>query len=198
MKLFLTRHGESTANRDGIIQGHADYPLSDLGREQATELAYRIKNKGLKFDKIFSSDLKRAAETTRIIAEIINDQNIEYTSLIREFDLGIYSGRKQSDLQTKGDDFLEEVWKDQTIKVPGGECVQDMVTRIEKFMKSLLQSSHSTVLVIAHGGVLFHVIHTMFDLYRPPEGAWFKNCSLNILEYKNGKWKLLVFNEKEF
>ncbi|PVD28498.1 hypothetical protein C0Q70_11086 [Pomacea canaliculata] len=59
--------GETTANKDGIIQGHRDVPLSEVGMEQANLVAKRLQNEH--FTHIFASDLKRAAETAQAIVK---------------------------------------------------------------------------------------------------------------------------------
>ena len=62
MQLVITRHGESVANAQGILQGHSEHPLSELGRQQAQELSKRLIEKGFSFDLVYSSDLVRAVE----------------------------------------------------------------------------------------------------------------------------------------
>ena len=58
MKIILTRHGESEGNRHKIIQGHSEYPLSDLGLEQAKELAKWFVENQTNLTEIYSSDLR--------------------------------------------------------------------------------------------------------------------------------------------
>ena len=67
MELILIRHGESVANREGRIQGQADYPLSQEGAEQAERLAQWLAAEPI--DCIYSSDLSRAYETALAIAK---------------------------------------------------------------------------------------------------------------------------------
>ena len=63
----LVRHGETEWNRTGRMQGHTGVPLSAEGRRQATLLAARLRS--VEFSAVYSSDLPRAAETARIIAD---------------------------------------------------------------------------------------------------------------------------------
>lgn len=61
-RVYLVRHGETQANRDGIIQGQQDTQLNALGVEQA-----RIVGEALKEEEIgcaFSSDLSRARKAS--------------------------------------------------------------------------------------------------------------------------------------
>ena len=59
------RHGETTANRDGIMQGQCDYPLTDLGRQQASVVGDALS--GVPWTFCYSSDLTRAVDTAMIV-----------------------------------------------------------------------------------------------------------------------------------
>ena len=63
------RHGESIGNRDGIVQGQADFPLSENGVQQVSSLAARWKEENRRFDGIITSPLNRARQTAEIMAE---------------------------------------------------------------------------------------------------------------------------------
>ena len=65
MQLICVRHGRTAWNADKRFQGHADIPLDDEGRAQATALAALLRDE--RIDAAVSSDLERAAETARIV-----------------------------------------------------------------------------------------------------------------------------------
>ena len=71
--IYIIRHGETDWNKEHRIQGHQDIPLNDQGRLDAKVAKKKLKN--VKFDVVFSSPLKRAYETAKIITnnEIIID-----------------------------------------------------------------------------------------------------------------------------
>jgi len=69
VKIILIRHGESEANRQRIIQGHQDSPLSELGMRQAEEMGDFLLENGYSFDSVYSSDLTRAKTTAEIICK---------------------------------------------------------------------------------------------------------------------------------
>ena len=50
MKIYLVRHGQNVDNKNGILNGHRDLPLTDLGYEQALNLARHLKSENQKFD----------------------------------------------------------------------------------------------------------------------------------------------------
>ncbi len=67
IRLYFVRHGETEWNKIGKFQGSADVSLNNIGKIQADLTAEYIKK--FKFDKIYSSPLKRAFETASKIAE---------------------------------------------------------------------------------------------------------------------------------
>jgi len=82
MKLILTRHGETIENQKGIMQGHLPGHLSKQGVEQAKKLALRLKHNEI--DAIYSSDLKRAADTAKEIARYHKKIPINFVQELRE------------------------------------------------------------------------------------------------------------------
>lgn len=61
-RVYLVRHGETQANRDGIIQGHQDTQLNALGEEQARKVGEALKEEEI--GCAFSSDLSRARKAS--------------------------------------------------------------------------------------------------------------------------------------
>ncbi|HTV22755.1 MAG TPA: histidine phosphatase family protein, partial [Polyangiaceae bacterium] len=75
MELTLVRHGQSTANRDGLLQGRLDTPLSELGRRQAGQLGDWFVQRGMQWEAAYCSPLERARDTARIITERLGRPN---------------------------------------------------------------------------------------------------------------------------
>ena len=67
IKLVLLRHGESVWNKENRFTGWTDVPLTELGIEEAKKAGRVLKDNGFKFDVVFTSVLKRAADTTRLV-----------------------------------------------------------------------------------------------------------------------------------
>ncbi|UCG01411.1 MAG: histidine phosphatase family protein [Candidatus Heimdallarchaeota archaeon] len=200
MKIVLVRHGQSEANSMGVLQGHMDSPLTSQGRLQAIELAQRMILMGyISFDRIYSSDLVRAAETATIIGKKLKINDINYTPLLREMDLGIYVGRKWDQLQPKERLFFESISNDHSKQIPNGESINSLVKRLQQFLNEVgnLEPPPSLVLVITHGGPLNHLLRTILDLL-PETDEWFENCKMTEIEWlQRQTWRLLSFNEKK-
>jgi broad specificity phosphatase PhoE len=139
-ELILVRHGETDWNRDGRYQGHADPPLNEAGREQARELARTLAD--LEFAAAYSSDLRRAAETARIILSGRDVELIEDPGL-REIDVGSWSGLTRADVE---------------LRFPGadehdGETRDEHLERVRAAVESIAHRHQGQrVLIVSHGG----------------------------------------------
>src|SRR5690606_38709702 len=102
-ELWLIRHGESTGNAEGRLQGQADFPLSERGRRQALALALRLR--GLDFAALYASDLSRALDTACVIGEAVGLPVVSDPRL-REIDIGSWSGLTADEIAARhGDDW---------------------------------------------------------------------------------------------
>ena len=97
-RLLLVRHGQSVGNVMQILQGQNNGLLTDLGREQAAEVAQKLANEHI--DAFISSDLTRAVETCTIIAAP-HGMDFTTTPLLRERDWGDFTGEKIPELKDK-------------------------------------------------------------------------------------------------
>lgn len=89
MKLYIARHGQTEENVQRILQGQMPGHLTETGIRQAEELREKLRD--IRFDCIFTSDLLRAVDTTRIISEP-HGGDFELEPLLRERDFGIHTG----------------------------------------------------------------------------------------------------------
>ena len=97
--IYIARHGQNEDNVRGILNGHRDLPLTDLGRQQARQLARHIKDRGLVFDAVYASPLGRAFETAAIVAAALGlAEPIVHNDLI-ERDFGIMTGKLVADIE---------------------------------------------------------------------------------------------------
>ncbi|MCO5607219.1 hypothetical protein L7F22_061412 [Adiantum nelumboides] len=71
-ELIVVRHGETTWNVGGILQGQEASSLSDVGKDQACAVAERLATTQADIASIYSSDLERALDTANLIANKCN------------------------------------------------------------------------------------------------------------------------------
>jgi broad specificity phosphatase PhoE len=147
--ILLARHGESDWNRSQQWQGFADRPLTDLGRQQAAELAERLAETEL--DAVHSSDLQRARETAETVART-KGLTVETTPDLREVDVGSWEGLTRAEAEARFPERYglwlhgREGWED-------GETYEAMSERVVRAIRRIVKAHDGErVLVVAHGG----------------------------------------------
>ena len=101
MKVYLTRHGETVWNEKDLVQGMTDVPLNEVGVMQAKGLAEEMREVHL--DVVYTSQLKRAADTGKMVAERHGDCRLEVCECLNEMNFGIYEGVCRSDPEYQRD-----------------------------------------------------------------------------------------------
>lgn len=151
--ITLVRHGESTWNDLGLIQGQNDLAeLTDLGREQARAVARTLKSLG--FDRLVTSDLARARQTAEIIGSEL-DLALAPDSLLRERCFGVLEGQPQEMLDSERSGIVDGVMVDPDARPDGGESFRDVVTRAGIFVESTRDAADGErLLVVTHGGTI--------------------------------------------
>jgi 2,3-bisphosphoglycerate-dependent phosphoglycerate mutase len=128
LRVYLIRHGETEYNRTMKVQGHAEIPLNDLGIRQAAQLARRFT--GVRLDRIYASDLRRATMTATILAA--------HTGAPLLYDPGLRE-RDPGDLTHK--DYQESIrfFTDPAYEPPGGETHRDFLVRVRRTFEALIE-----------------------------------------------------------
>ena len=111
--LTLVRHGESTWNQENRFTGWTDVPLAASGVEEAKEGAQYINDRGLKFDTVHTSVLKRAVNTMNIILDG-TDQNylpISKHWRLNERHYGALQGLNKSETAEKHGEEQVLIWR---------------------------------------------------------------------------------------
>ena len=99
MKLFLVRHGQTTANQQKIYAGQTDVMLTEQGRQEAEAIRPILEK--FTFDRVYSSDLTRALDTQKLA---LPGATAIQTPLLREFDEGSLVGMSFAEVQALTDD----------------------------------------------------------------------------------------------
>ena len=155
VSVWYIRHGENPANLTGELScRNVDYPLTERGVAQATELAGRLAG-GPAPAAVYASPLRRAAQTAGIIAARLGLPVITLEEL-RELDVGDLEGRAD---EWAWEVFLEVVyaWQagDYDRACPGGEDYHQVTARITAaFHRALSHPPGSRVVMVAHDGLI--------------------------------------------
>jgi broad specificity phosphatase PhoE len=151
--ITLVRHGESTWNDRGLIQGQNDLAqLTDVGRDQARAVAASLKSLGI--DRIVTSDLARARQTAEIIGSELGLVPTS-DSLLRERCFGVLEGQPQEMLDSASSGIVDGVFVDPDARPKGGESFRDVVARAGVFVEATGDYLLSErLLVVTHGGTI--------------------------------------------
>jgi broad specificity phosphatase PhoE len=198
MKLLLVRHGQSIANAEGRIQGQFDSPLSERGQAQARALAQRLEREGWNLAALYASDLQRAAETARIVAQQL-DVPLTLDPRLREYDFGILTNLSWHEIK----DRYPEVWHeldqaDGWMSIPGAECVDEFRARLAAMLASIVEGHDEAeaVALVAHGGSLGMLLEHILELEtRRPAPFAFANASLSLVEFGPRGPRLSLLND---
>lgn len=180
--LYFVRHGQTMWNLQEKLCGRTDVGLSETGHQQAVALGKRIRQDGVKIDRILHSPLIRAADTARHIAE--------YTGIpmspeprLTEQDFGFYeSGRRYAP------EFLEAE-KRFAVPVGGGESMLHLCQRVYNLLDEIgEESGEETYLLVSHLGVS-RAVHSYFHEMENEEltGYGAGNCELIRYQYPIGR-----------
>jgi probable phosphoglycerate mutase len=189
--ILLARHGESDWNVEQRWQGYADRPLTDRGREQAQALAEQLD--GYPLDAVYASDLARAYETARAVAERRGLEVVARADL-REVDVGSWSGRSRAEIEAEAPEQLAR-WLEGLKGWEGGETYEEMAERVVAAVLDIAATHPGGhVLVVSHGGGV-RAIHARalgmeYHAYRrsaPVE----PNARLSVVAVEGGVLRLL-------
>ena len=202
MKIYVMRHGETTGNKEGRLQGWLDNPLNEYGIKLAELTGEGMREAGITFDAVFSSSLSRAYETARIIIEKTgSDAEIQVDDRIKEINMGDWEGKKfrpgESEIDTEeSKKFFRNPLK--ASGFPGGEGVRAVMERTQEFLREVAAKDYRSVLVSCHGCSLRSMLNFLYD---DPDDFWHGrvpvNCAVSILKVADGNIRL-VENDKVF
>ena len=198
-ELTFIRHGESVGNRENRLQGKAEFPLSENGREQARLLAERWKTEGRMFDYVISSPLSRALETAQIIATRLGLPAIETDPIWMERDNGKRQGMTWEEVQQHfpEPDFLSMY--DNVAETGEGDWA--LYLRGGKALHKILQRPPGRYLIASHGAILNLVFYSILGITPQPnsQGARFRlvNTTASTFYYYPAvhRWRVDVIGD---
>ncbi|CAN8023300.1 unnamed protein product [Ixodes persulcatus] len=139
--LTLVRHGETLHNKDNVIQGQLDVPLSSIGLEQAELLGKHLQQH--KFTHVYSSDLSRAKQTAMSILQMnqVTVSPIAEDQRLRERKFGSVEGRSFCYLREASNKANQSVG---SYTPPGAETLAQVRQRAVAFFNDLCQLLHGS------------------------------------------------------
>ncbi len=144
--IYLMRHG---LDDERYIGGWSSNDLTLIGQGQVIKSAHFIKDSKFDIKRIYSSDIKRAIITSKIISDIL-DIPIEFTPALRELNKGLLNGMKVEDALFKFPQCSRDIGIN--FKYPEGEAMVDLYNRVSVLLKELEHQDH--ILLVTHRGVI--------------------------------------------
>jgi len=192
VELILVRHGETIWNREGRVQGFSDIDLSDVGVQQARQLALSLK--GAPILSIYSSPLIRAQSTARIINEY-HHAPLYIESGLMEMDQGDFEGLTFQELMACEKGFLQKWISDPaSVQMPNGESFIELQGRAWKVIEGIVAKSESA-LVVSHNftiaAILCKINNLSLSQFRK---VCVDTASRTIIRFENGAASIELFN----
>jgi broad specificity phosphatase PhoE len=148
--IYLIRHGETQANREGLFRGRGEVLLSPAGLRQAEELRAYFADLGV--PRVISSPLQRAAQTAALC---FPGRAIELQELVNNIDLGSWAGRKKNEIAAEEPELWRR-WLDEPERMsfPGGESLAAVKARARHFNRLLAAAGEERIAAVSHRSVL--------------------------------------------
>ena len=185
-ELIIIRHGYSLGNKEKRFSGQMDLPLDEVGYRQAASVARHILN-NYSVDAVYASDLCRAYDTVKPIADALN-LPVHACPEFREVDVGLWQGMLIEDVSRQyPDNFALYRRKPGVVRFDGGESYSDMLSRVMPAIEKIAKKNDGkTVVIGTHGGVIrvLRAAWTNVPLERIEQIPHVPNASITVAEYE--------------
>ena len=178
------------ANREHFLQGASDDPMTDVGYEQAKKLGTFLKDACIAH--VMSSDLMRAVETARPIAEA-HRLDVETKTLLREWNCGVWDGKPASEFLGM---MAESGLRISELEPPGGEKLSDVRQRACQAVAELIEKHMGQcVVVCSHGDFMRMMMSCMLGISIDQANCLrFENASYTIVEWDGATWNVMAMS----
>ncbi len=196
MNIYITRHGQTDWNALLKIQGRSDVSLNENGRAQAKRSHDGLIKNGIRFDRVYSSPLKRAFETACIVSGFSSNDVIKDDRII-ELSFGIAEGTTPEQRLTIDElkDFYKFFDDPVNYKAPkGAESFEQGLKRTADFWQNEIKPLYgrfNNILISTHGAALQALL--LYVDGRSINDYWqvkFPNCSMNLVSYDGNEFKI--------
>ena len=193
--VIVVRHGETKWNVTRQLQGRKNSNLTENGIKQAVLTAEALKNKS--FDFLYTSDLRRALETTEIINKY-HQLEIHIDESLAERNFGVIEGLKQDEMIEKYPEvFTRYMKREEEYQIPDGESLISFYNRVKKGLNAIANShTGKRILIVTHGGVLDCMMRMVFNYpLSAPRSFSIYNASVNRFSVTDATWFLEEWGE---
>lgn len=193
--LWMIRHGETSWNAEGRVQGQTDVPLSEVGHAQARAVAALFA--GRQIDALYSSDLQRVTQTAQPVAQALG-LAIRVEPMLRERHYGMFETMTYAEVKVRHpEEYARFRAHDPEFDFRGGEGLRVFFERSVKCLTDIAaRHADEEVLIFTHGGVLDMAYRHAKRLGLASKRDFeIPNAALNQIEIAGDGWKVLVWAE---
>ena len=218
LHIYLMRHGQTEFNRQGLVQGWADSPLTEEGKAGIVQSAqYFAQHYALRFDAAFCSTLARTQATAQLFLDTLQQGDLPILALdeLREYRFGGFERQSSLQLQQRlaqengfdnVDDWLYAYRHGKTHRLAEtvsridpaqqAENEQDFIARLQRGMDAVIDASsdNAHVLVVSHGMAITALLKCI-----DPESTAYRsvpNASLSRISYDSAAgWRIHSIGE---
>lgn len=192
MKLYITRHGTTEWNLEKRLQGWADSPLTEDGRNRAIKLGNSLKD--IDFDMIYTSPQERALNTAKLIRGNKNTE-IKVHNGLKELRYGSWQGMYISDIEKDYPEDYHSYINDPEQYMPeDGESMVDLFQRVNLFLEEISTMNYQNILIVSHGITIKAIIAIIKELSWQEFASLeiYTGTALNVCELKDGSFEFLL------
>ena len=155
LKIYIARHGQDQDNADGVLNGHRDSSLTVTGLEQATRLADKIQQAGLRFDAVYSSPLRRAFKTAQVVTDKLGLAWPKPMEELIERNFGVMTGKPVQSIEALcKPDIIKAEKVVYFLSPQGAETFPTLLDRGRRVLEEILKRhKDGSVLLVAHGDI---------------------------------------------
>ena len=184
LRLYLVRHGETAASREGGYSGSGNPPLTEAGQQMAQSLADTYAD--LEWQAAYVSPMLRAQETAQPLCQAAN-LSMRIRDGLREIDFGAWEDRTPAEvMESHHQDYLqwlaEPAWNPPT----GGESAVTVASRVSLVITEITETiADGNVLVVSHKATLRILLCNLLgiDLGRYRDRIAMPVASLSVLSF---------------
>jgi len=176
-EIILVRHGHTIFNEQGRYQGQMDTELSQTGLKQAAAVARRLQRENI--SAVYSSDLRRAGQTARIIARACDAGDVIYRADLRERRFGAWEGSTLDEIMIEYPELARQ-WLERRsdVRPPNGETFAELRSRAAKSLECIraqermdnpeVDSPAKVIVVVSHGGLIRALLTDILNMHPKP------------------------------
>jgi broad specificity phosphatase PhoE len=197
-KILLVRHGHVEGIEPPRFRGREQLPLTARGRAEASAVARRVAS-AWQPSMVYTSPLERCIVTGDAIAQQCN-VSTAICDYLNDIDYGAWQFRTYEEMRRE-EPSLFAAWfaTPHLVRFPGGESLQDIVTRSATALRlTLARHAESTVVLVSHDNLNRALLLQLLD--QPLSSYWRlaqDPCCINEIEFMGGQVRVLRLNETQ-